>query len=193
MIATTRLPYESTKAYNAFRVYAEMGDKRSLRAVGQKLGKSTTIIERWSSKWKWRERIGTMQVIDHEQYLAATAQAKLENARALEALRMDVRNCAWSMYEKLMAKAEALLKLPIMRTIKSRGKVIKKPTNPSYYTAAARLALVADPLGRFAADMPVTRVSSSAKSGKLLNTMSPIIHNVIIRESEKSREARKQF
>lgn len=48
---------ESDKAYQAFSTYLDMGPERTLRAVGEKLGKSTTLIERWSCNWKWRERI----------------------------------------------------------------------------------------------------------------------------------------
>lgn len=48
---------ESDKAYEAFVVYRDMGSERSLRAVGQALGKSKALMERWSSKWNWPERV----------------------------------------------------------------------------------------------------------------------------------------
>ncbi len=183
MIATTRLPHESAKAYTAFLVYVQLGDKRSLHSVGQKLGKSTTIVERWSSKWRWKERIGALQVTEHEQYLGGMAQAKLEKARELEALKMDVRNRAWDMYQQLMAKAEALLKLPIYRRVKSAdGKIKKVPVNASYFSAAVRIALVAHPLGQFAADMPNPGVGLTGEGGKSLNEMPPVIHKVIATE-----------
>ncbi len=51
-----RQPGESAKAFEAFDLYCKMGSERSLGKVGQKLGKSATLIERWSSRWNWVKR-----------------------------------------------------------------------------------------------------------------------------------------
>lgn len=48
---------ESAQAYEAFDHYLKQGDSRSLRKVAQELGKSDTLISRWSSKWHWQERL----------------------------------------------------------------------------------------------------------------------------------------
>lgn len=48
---------ESQQAFEAFSLYLEMGESRSLRAVGQRLGKSRAIIEKWSRRWSWQERL----------------------------------------------------------------------------------------------------------------------------------------
>ena len=50
---------ESIKAFEAFTVYLDMGDERSLRAVGQRLGKSRALIERWSRTYQWVERVAS--------------------------------------------------------------------------------------------------------------------------------------
>lgn len=47
---------ESVKAFEAFTVYLEMGDERSIRAVSQQLDKSRTLIGRWSVTYQWVER-----------------------------------------------------------------------------------------------------------------------------------------
>lgn len=44
---------ESYSAYEAFRVYLE---KRNLREVSLSLSKNQSLIKRWSSQNKWRER-----------------------------------------------------------------------------------------------------------------------------------------
>ena len=62
---------ESTQAYEAFATYRDMGTERSIRSVAQKLGKSSTIIGRWSSTWKWVDRVREW---DNE--LAREAKAK---------------------------------------------------------------------------------------------------------------------
>lgn len=47
---------ESTKAFEAFSIYRDMGADRSLRQVAAQLGKSRALIERWSRQWEWVER-----------------------------------------------------------------------------------------------------------------------------------------
>lgn len=48
-----RLSGESAKAFEAFVVYRDAGADRSLAKVAQQLGKSTTLIERWSARDSW--------------------------------------------------------------------------------------------------------------------------------------------
>lgn len=48
---------ESTQAYEAFSTYLNMGAERSTRAVAQKLGKSASLIQRWSREKGWQERV----------------------------------------------------------------------------------------------------------------------------------------
>ena len=62
--AWERQPKESARAYEAFDLYLKMGPERSLRKVGQELGKSNTLISRWSSAWNWQERCR-----DYDNYL----------------------------------------------------------------------------------------------------------------------------
>ena len=52
-----RLPEESTEAFEAFREYRDMGTERSLAKVGEKLGKSTALMERWSARHDWVKRV----------------------------------------------------------------------------------------------------------------------------------------
>ena len=48
---------ESAQAFEAFDIYLKQGKNRSLRRVAQELGKSNTLITRWSSKYQWQERL----------------------------------------------------------------------------------------------------------------------------------------
>lgn len=47
---------ETKKAFEAFVEYRNMGLDRSIAKVGEKLGKSVSLLERWSSKYDWVER-----------------------------------------------------------------------------------------------------------------------------------------
>jgi len=202
MIPTTRLPHESAKAYAAFLTYVELGDKRSLRAVGQKLGKSTTIIERWSSEWKWGERIAALQVAEHDRQVAVDAQAKLETARAKEQLTIRVQKRAADQFEKLHDKADELLAMPIRETKIEKftapdGKVYKQmivtPVQPGHLNAAARMIEAADTLGRLAAGLPTSNAGVMGKGGAPLGSNEPVELNVYLTEDGDSTEVRKLF
>jgi hypothetical protein len=47
---------ESVAAFEAFEIYRMMGLTRSLARVAEKLGKSLTLIERWSQRDGWKLR-----------------------------------------------------------------------------------------------------------------------------------------
>ena len=51
-----RLEHESSKAFEGFVAYRDMGITRSIREVAEKLGKSRALLERWSSKYQWVDR-----------------------------------------------------------------------------------------------------------------------------------------
>jgi len=55
-----RHPREGMKAFYAFRLYRDMGYKRSLVKVAKKYApghKILTLIERWSRKYDWVRRV----------------------------------------------------------------------------------------------------------------------------------------
>lgn len=54
-----RQPDEGAKAFEAFVAYRDMIGRRSQRAVAEKLGKSETLISRWSSQHRWRDRVAS--------------------------------------------------------------------------------------------------------------------------------------
>lgn len=62
-----RQPGETARAFAAFRIYLEAGPARSLAKVGQALGhRSAVQSEKWSSRWRWVERV--------QEYEAAAAR-----------------------------------------------------------------------------------------------------------------------
>lgn len=91
---------ESAKAYQAFCKYLDMGEKRSIRAVAQQLGKSATLMARWSSTWHWPDRVA-----EYEADLRRLAYKKAQN----DAEKMAKRhiNIALKMQEKALAALNA--------------------------------------------------------------------------------------
>ena len=99
--AWERQPKESARAYEAFDLYLKMGPERSLRKVGQELGKSNTLISRWSSAWNWLERCR-----DYDNYLKR--QELEEQRKAVKKMQQRQIQTAMLMQKKAV---EALDKL----------------------------------------------------------------------------------
>lgn len=64
-----RQPYETAVAFAAFVTYRDMGPSRSHARVGRKLGKSTTLMNRWSSQWSWVQRVEAYIEWEDREYL----------------------------------------------------------------------------------------------------------------------------
>lgn len=52
-----RQPGESVQAFEAFRIYRDLGLKRSNHEVCKQLSKSRQLISRWKAAWNWDERV----------------------------------------------------------------------------------------------------------------------------------------
>lgn len=93
---------ESAKAFEAFTIYAGLGADRSLRAVAQQLGKSKTLMDRWSSTYGWVARAAEYD---------ADLQRKAHAEAVKKARKMNDRHIgiALKMQEKAL---EALAKTP---------------------------------------------------------------------------------
>ena len=51
-----RQPSESDKAFNAFKIYLDLED-RSIQKVSDLVERDRGLIQRWATKFKWRERV----------------------------------------------------------------------------------------------------------------------------------------
>jgi hypothetical protein len=75
--AWTRRDGESPQAYEAFKTYLHQGADRSLAKVGEVLGKSTPLMERWSVTHDWVER-----TIPYDSFIADAATDGMVHALA---------------------------------------------------------------------------------------------------------------
>ncbi len=75
-----RLPNESSKAYQAFCIYRDLGVMRSIRKVAQNRGKpkSITWLNNWSVKYNWVERVKAYDDYMEQEKRKAQEQAILE-------------------------------------------------------------------------------------------------------------------
>jgi len=132
-------PRESAKAFAAFSVYLGMGAERSLAAVGQQLGKSVGLIERWSAKFDWPARVQA-----HAGHLAMVEREAAEVLRAGKAAEWEqreqqLRETEWAMHEAAIAAAK-------------RGLAAYMEKDKVYANLAdiARMLEIASKLGRLA-------------------------------------------
>lgn len=76
-----RQPHESAKAYHAFCLYRDMAEARSLQKVCEKLGKSKTLMDRWSARWGWASRVEAYDVYMERQLRLESEEERKAMAR----------------------------------------------------------------------------------------------------------------
>ena len=97
---------ETTKAYEAFCVYRDMGTQRSLSKVAEKLQKSDTLMGRWSRENDWVKRAAKW---DDEQERIEREIAQREQGKAIREMRKRHADLAKAM---LIKSAKALARIP---------------------------------------------------------------------------------
>lgn len=97
---------ESTKAYEAFSIYRDMGRERSLSKVAEKLQKSETLMGRWSRTYDWVKRAAKW---DDEQDRIERETAQKEQAKAIRDMRKRHADLGQAM---LIKAARALTRIP---------------------------------------------------------------------------------
>lgn len=98
---------ESTKAYEAFCIYRDMGRERSLAKVAEKQQKSGSLIGRWSRENDWVNRAAKW---DDEQERLEREIAQREQTKAIREMRKRHADLAEAM---LVKSAKALKKIPV--------------------------------------------------------------------------------
>ena len=102
-------PRESSKAFAAFQVYLRMGPQRSLAAVGQQLGKSGTVIERWSTKFDWVSRVQAHAAHLAEIERKIIEERVIEKAVEWSKVKESVKRDAWKKADKLIELADRFI------------------------------------------------------------------------------------
>lgn len=102
-----RQPKETPKPFEAFCIYRDMGTERSIRKVAEKLGKSNTIISRWSTNNNWVERVAAW---DDEQERIEREEAQKEHLHTIREMRKRQAGSGFAMQFKAL---EALKKIPL--------------------------------------------------------------------------------
>jgi hypothetical protein len=145
-------PKETAKAFEAFSLYLQLGPARSLAAVARKLGKSEGLIERWSRRHHWGERID-----EHGKHMAALtrkAEVQVVNEFALERAKRNAaqEESEWQTRCELLALA--------------REKIAEWRANPrklGTLEGIARLLELASKLGRLSCGMATDKTERTVE------------------------------
>lgn len=138
---------ESDKAFAAFKTYLDLGPERALVLVADKVGKSKTMIERWSRKFDWPARVQAhaahLADIERKTAEALAVQAGTDWARRQEQHRED----EWQTRGELIALAREAIE---------RWK--KNPARCGTLEGIARLLDLASKLGRVSSGLSLEPV-----------------------------------
>ena len=92
---------ETNKQFEAFAIYRDMGQERSLRKVAERLKKSETLMGRWSGSNKWVDRAGAW---DTEQ----DRLNRIEQQKEIAKMRKRHAKIAVAMLEKSLLAMKTL-------------------------------------------------------------------------------------
>ena len=100
-----RQPGETPRAFGAFLAYYQLGQTRSLAAVAEALGENPDTLKVWSSRHRWRERIGALQAGLLANHVASEQQLNADWTRRVQEFRQQ----KWESGQKLLAAAACFL------------------------------------------------------------------------------------
>jgi len=95
---------ESHQAFEAFHEYCLLGNSRSIRTLSQRLNKSVPLLGKWSSKWKWQDRVRAydnmlirQEMETAKQEIAEMRKRQIEigkffQSKGIDAIREKVKN-----------------------------------------------------------------------------------------------------
>src|SRR5262245_4331471 len=106
MTTPERLPQETEKAYNAFKLYCEVGG--SAQAVYTKLACSRRNVTRWQAKHNWIERFKAHRQAEVAAKNAAEERAIERTAQITEERKAALAQSVYSLSEKFIDHAHKI-------------------------------------------------------------------------------------
>lgn len=93
---------DKTKSFDmmesAFDYYVKLGTKRTVEKVAKKYGKSVQTVRNWSSRNKWKDRIGELNMAKKEHLAERLKHQVIANAEKLTDFKLQT---LWRMIERI--------------------------------------------------------------------------------------------
>jgi transposase-like protein len=102
-----RLPNETEKAFNAFKIYTEVGG--SVTRVARRLGCSLQNVEKWRRKYDWKARFNAQRLRDCQQKIQAEERAIERTAQITEERRARAAARAFAVAERMIERADEVM------------------------------------------------------------------------------------
>lgn len=114
---------ETNKQFEAFVIYRDMGEERSLSKVAEKLQKSTTLMGRWSGSNNWVERVAAWD--DEQDRILRAEQIKdIKRMRKRHAdMAATMITAAAKGLKEIMAKPEEMKPNDVARLVEVASKL----------------------------------------------------------------------
>ena len=144
------LKTETAKAFAAFKAYAELGPERSPRAAGKILGKSESLMSRWSARHNWIARAKAWDAMNAEREHRALAREAERRGVDWARRAQELREVEWDMARRLIEGGRVLLE-----------RLLARPERKLAGSDVARLLEVASKLGRLSAGMATEQTTTT--------------------------------
>lgn len=117
-----QLSKETPLQREAFEIYYQMGDKRSLRAVAEKVKRTERCVAGWSRTYNWVDRVSQREIEEHKNddvtdaILAQTVASKTSYRIMINNLMRDVsrRIARGELTVKTILDFERVVKLDLL-------------------------------------------------------------------------------
>jgi hypothetical protein len=100
---------ESDRAFEAFRVYLELGPKRRYAAVARKVASSYRTVQRWADDFDWRGRISSCAAHSARQFVQIESAVQREEFLDAAARAKAFRDRQYDLAEAMLDTAERYL------------------------------------------------------------------------------------
>ena len=171
---TERREDESDQSFEAFARYRDMGANRSCAKVGYELGKSKTIMDRWSSKHNWVRRVVEYDVEEDRLWrTVAHVRAPQDGATASPNLVGHSRQTGYRVAQRLLDDEARQLRHKLVTLGRQEGRPSSAAVSvPGSAAAADRRASVNIRLNAGQARRPRTSLSPWTTPGVLSRSVS---------------------
>lgn len=81
---------ETKEMLAAFQMYVAMGEKRSIAAVAEKIGRPEKTVNNWHKRFEWRLRLLAIQEEDKQRALSEIKESYFKDAENLRKYKYDL-------------------------------------------------------------------------------------------------------
>lgn len=102
-------PGETPRAFSAFMAFFGLGHARSLQCVAAQLGEKPFTVKKWSSRFRWSERVQSFNSGFLQQHAEGQAAMRAQQAADWARRTSEYREQEWEVAQKLLRAVQCFL------------------------------------------------------------------------------------